>query len=253
MVSTIPFTYLIGWSKQNIWYYGVRYKDGANPLHLWTKYFTSSKLVKNYRVIFGEPDVIQIRKTFSSKSDARLWESKVNRRLTVKSEKFLNQFDGTEKFGTLGMVPAIDVRTGQSILVSQTEYVENKGTKYKHHTTGRVNSDKIKADISKRNTGKVPVIDIETGDAKVITTEEFYKLRDIKYKALSEGRTLNIDPKLKDLRSKAASKANEGFVPCFDTQTLQRTRVTKEEFGALKNIRYLRFNSKEYIENFKNQ
>lgn len=58
-----PYTYLIGWSEHNLWYYGVRYANSTIPENdLWVKYFSSSKYVKDIRKEFGEPDVIQIRK-----------------------------------------------------------------------------------------------------------------------------------------------------------------------------------------------
>lgn len=86
-----PYTYLIGWSKQNKWYYGVRYSKNCNPADLWVKYFTSSKKVKEFRKINGDPDVIQIRKTFVDSKAAKLWEDKVLRRMRVHIDtKFIN-------------------------------------------------------------------------------------------------------------------------------------------------------------------
>jgi hypothetical protein len=88
----IPYTYLIGWSDHNKWYYGVRFAVNCNPNDLWKTYFTSSNIVKRFREEYGEPDIIQIRKTFANKNDAILWESKVLERLfVVKSEKWLNK------------------------------------------------------------------------------------------------------------------------------------------------------------------
>lgn len=89
-----PYTYLIGWSAHNIWYYGVRYSNGCNPEDLWKTYFTSSKYVKEAREKYGEPDIIQIRKTFVSEYQARNWETKVLQKLKVTlREDFLNQTD----------------------------------------------------------------------------------------------------------------------------------------------------------------
>lgn len=79
----IPYTYLIGWSKLDKWYYGVRYAKGCNPNDLWVKYFTSSNNVKKFRKANGEPDVIQIRRIFDNKSKALLWEHKVLKRMKV--------------------------------------------------------------------------------------------------------------------------------------------------------------------------
>lgn len=79
-----PFTYYICWSNLDIHYYGVRFANGCNPTDLWTKYFTSSDRVKEFRKIHGEPDVIQIRKIFEDIQDARIWESRVLRKMKVK-------------------------------------------------------------------------------------------------------------------------------------------------------------------------
>lgn len=62
-----PYTYLIGWSNLNKYYYGVRYKKDCEPNDLWVLYFTSSQEVQEYRAIYGDPDVIQVRKTFKTK------------------------------------------------------------------------------------------------------------------------------------------------------------------------------------------
>lgn len=88
-----PYTYLIGWTELNKWYYGVRYcekysrtciyKTGCHPDDLWKTYFTSSKVVKQYREEYGEPDVIEIRKTFTSKEKAIKWEERVLQSLDV--------------------------------------------------------------------------------------------------------------------------------------------------------------------------
>lgn len=97
--SFIPFTYLIGWSKQNLYYYGVRYANKSHPKQLWSTYFTSSKYVKSARSVYGEPDVIQIRKTFKDKKSAIIWESKVLRRMNMAYDKrFINLNQPGENF-----------------------------------------------------------------------------------------------------------------------------------------------------------
>lgn len=87
----MPYTYLIGWSQYRKFYYGSSYRKGCDPSDLWTKYFTSSKSVARLRAIYGEPDIIQIRRTFETAEQARRWEVKVLRRMNaVKREDFLN-------------------------------------------------------------------------------------------------------------------------------------------------------------------
>lgn len=97
-----PYTYLIGWSHLNKWYYGCSYKSAtkkANPDQLWKSYFTSSKIVKNFRKKYGEPDIIQIRKKFNTAEQALQWEAKVIIRMNmVNDQKFLNQRNMSGKF-----------------------------------------------------------------------------------------------------------------------------------------------------------
>lgn len=86
-----PFTYLIGWSEHRKYYYGVRYCKDCHPKDLWVKYKTSSALVKRFYNKHGEPNIIQIRKTFKTKESALLWEGKVLRRIdAAKDDRFLN-------------------------------------------------------------------------------------------------------------------------------------------------------------------
>lgn len=95
------YTYLIGWSATNKWYYGVRYAEKSTPLELWTTYFTSSKHVAAYRKQHGEPDVVEIRRTFDTPDKAREWEHKVLRRLGVRAkDEWLNMCDNRFPFVT---------------------------------------------------------------------------------------------------------------------------------------------------------
>jgi hypothetical protein len=90
----IYYTYIIGWSKHNRFYYGVRYSKNSNPKELWKTYFTSSKHVLQFRQIYGEPDIIDIRKTFDNVNKARLWENTVLRRLKViEKDIWINKTD----------------------------------------------------------------------------------------------------------------------------------------------------------------
>lgn len=72
----IPYTYFIKWSAQNKWYYGVRYAKGCSPNDFWIIYKTSSKHVKEFIKIHGDPDIKEIRKTFSDVDKARFWEER---------------------------------------------------------------------------------------------------------------------------------------------------------------------------------
>lgn len=90
------YTYRIKWSQLGVSYYGCRTAKTANPSDLWVKYFTSSNAVKKFRKMYGEPDIIQVRKTFSSGYAAYDWESRVLKRLKVKTTHlWLNQSDNS--------------------------------------------------------------------------------------------------------------------------------------------------------------
>ena len=100
-----PYTYLIGWSKLNKWYYGSRcakktnclYESGCHPDDFWVTYHTSSDVVTAFREEHGEPDVREIRKTFSNADDAKAWEHRILQRMNVvKNDKWLN---GNDKLG----------------------------------------------------------------------------------------------------------------------------------------------------------
>ena len=132
----IPYTYLIGWSHLNIWYYGSKTGKDAAPDTFWKTYFTSSKHVKNFRKEHGEPDVIEVRKTFSCPLKAREWEHKTLWRLkVVPDSKWLNKSYGNGKFHTSGMTNIvtpegniITVPTDHPMIIAG-EYINVNGNK----------------------------------------------------------------------------------------------------------------------------
>ena len=98
--KTIPYCYLIGWSLLGKYYYGVKFGQNSHPDNFWKNYFTSSQIVKQYRTEYGEPDLIQIRKTFhvstynnleSAQDAAVKHEQKVLKRAKlIEKNSFLN-------------------------------------------------------------------------------------------------------------------------------------------------------------------
>jgi hypothetical protein len=91
----LPYTYLIGWTALDKWYYGVRHAQGCHPSDFWEKYFTSSTYVTEIRQLYGDPDIIQIRKTFANAVSAMHWERNVLTRLNVaESARWINQSCG---------------------------------------------------------------------------------------------------------------------------------------------------------------
>lgn len=130
-----PYTYLIGWSSHNKWYYGVRYAKNCNPSDLWKTYFTSSKHVKYFRELHGEPDVIQIRRTFADAASAKKWEASVLRKMNVMNEdRFLNKSVNGEflKEGPQSR-EHVEKRTKASVItrLKRGNYVPSEKTKLK--------------------------------------------------------------------------------------------------------------------------
>ena len=148
-----PFTYLIGWTWLDRWYYGVRYARGCHPDDLWTKYFTSSGVVKEYREEHGEPDVIEVRQTFNDSLQAREWEEKVLRRLNaVKDERWLNRGNSGKSFFCKGHSEESKKRMkgrprSEETRIKISQSMKNKEIK-------RTNSEETRIKISQSNKGK---------------------------------------------------------------------------------------------------
>lgn len=89
------FTYLIGWSTHQKFYYGSRYSKDADPSQLMTTYMTSSEYVKEFIELHGMPDIVEVRRTFDSVDECRQWEMKVLQRMkVVSSDTWLNRSAG---------------------------------------------------------------------------------------------------------------------------------------------------------------
>ena len=144
-----PYTYLIGWSLQNKWYYGCRYADNCNPDDLWVTYFTSSIYVKEMIRTHGNPDIIKIRKIFSIKSDAVLWEARVLKKLYKNRKYWLNRRFSSTKF-------IIDKITIQNNIDSKKNRTPEYDAIVKQHISngsvqGHLNrSAQTKIDVSKK-------------------------------------------------------------------------------------------------------
>lgn len=92
---TTPYTYLLKHIPTGKFYYGCRFAEGCHPSDFWVSYKTSSKYVKMLVDEYGSDTfVFEIRKTFDKVIDARMWETKVLKRLDVTHrDDFLNRTD----------------------------------------------------------------------------------------------------------------------------------------------------------------
>jgi len=94
----LPYGYIIFWKSLHKYYIGVEYKTSdrmgksAHPNNIWKTYFTSSKIVKDYTLKYGEPDIIRVVKTFETKEECLVWEESIlNRVNAATNKKWLNR------------------------------------------------------------------------------------------------------------------------------------------------------------------
>lgn len=227
----VPYTYLIGWSKLNAWYYGVEYGDKAkiaNPSNLWSNYFTSSKRVKEFRKLYGDPDVIQVRRTFKTRVEARDWEHKVLRRMKVVfDEKWLNKTDHK--------VCDVDPEIRKEINTKSA--AERKGKKFPEISKAKKGKENPK--LSERRKGLVTCVD-SNGTYLLVSKEEFYNRDDLvgiqKGKKNPKGAEKQrgkkrpwISERWKGVKRPEQSARRKGTVSCVDT-TGTHLFVSKEEF-----------------------
>lgn len=88
----VPYTYYLFHVPTRKKYYGVQYSKKAHPNNLWKTYFSSSKSVKKLIEQYGKDSFkVEIRKTFSSQTEALCWEQRVLQKLNVpQKEEWLN-------------------------------------------------------------------------------------------------------------------------------------------------------------------
>ena len=132
----LSYTYLIGWSNLDLWYYGVRWRNirlkRTPEEDLWIYYFTHSKPVKHMRAFIGEPDVIHIDKTFNSIDKARKYESKVLiEHNAKKSPHWLNKHD---RIGQPIMIGKDNPMYGKKIWLGKNHTEESKNEMRKSKT-----------------------------------------------------------------------------------------------------------------------
>ena len=134
---TSPYTYLLGWAKLNTYYYGLRFAQGCHPDDLWKTYFTSSCYVAKFVEQHGDPDIIQIRKTFTVIPTAQLWEHRVLKRMKViHRNDFLNRTDNksiTPLYGNNNPAtrPEVQKKISDGVLLwYKTNDNPNLGTKW---------------------------------------------------------------------------------------------------------------------------
>lgn len=186
---TTPYTYLIGWSYLNRWYYGVRYQKGCDPNDLWNPYKTSSKHVSQFIKDHGDPDIIQVRKTFNNRQSALLFEHKVLRRMCViRKEQWINKTDNR----------AINNAYDEQVARAKKMGANNRGRKLSEETKRKMSE---KAKLRKHST--------HSEETKRKMSESH------RGKTLSESHRNNISSSLKGELNPMFGKKNE-FLSSFN-------------------------------------
>jgi hypothetical protein len=144
---TVPYTYRIGWTNLDKYYYGVRYAKGCAPEELWVKYKTSSKHVEKFAAKHGDPDLIEVRKIFDDSNKARDWENKAIRRAGLVDNKYyLNytnnkaipvvKFDRIKNLTNRKKFDEFDEETKSRIRKQSSEFAKNM------HASGMIRYEK---------------------------------------------------------------------------------------------------------------
>ena len=156
-IDRTPYTYLIGWSRFDIWYYGVRFSKNCHPSDLFKSYFTSSKHVHTFCLAFGFPDVIIVKNIFDNKQKALIHENKILRRLNAHTHpKMLNASNGYGKY----FGDSSGKKQSQEHIIKRTS--QRIGTKHPIGTSEK---------ISKVHKNKITVIDDNGTIFKISNTD----------------------------------------------------------------------------------
>jgi hypothetical protein len=195
-----PYTYLIGWSDLNKYYYGMRYakqkcclyETGCHPNDLWITYFTSSKEVSIYRKKYGEPDIVQIRRTFSNAKSAKIWEHNVLLKLkAATSDKWLNKTYAMVEFNlheyNTGKKRSNEQKIRMSVAQKGRTISKNHAKKISNATKGRKpwNTGKTLTGIKYKTTAKKWIIcNLETKhEFSVFSLREWCIAQHLNYQA----------------------------------------------------------------------
>ena len=153
----LSYVYLIGWSKLDLWYIGVRYAQTKRrqDYDLWIDYFTHSIPVKHMRAFIGEPDIIHYDKIFDSKEEAIEYELEILKEHDVKNNSnFLNKSIG--KASNYKRTKEINEKTSKSNKnpsekTRQKMSENNKGRNNPMYGISHTEKAKLKIGIASKN------------------------------------------------------------------------------------------------------
>jgi hypothetical protein len=139
MEDRTPYLYLVGWSKENVWYIGRQTGVNCHPGNLWVSYFTSSKYVKSFRDEHGEPNIIECRWVFDSIEECCASEDRLLERLKIgfDNKLFLNKKPG-RKWHNHGATFNMPKNKANAILKETGERLGKISTEDQRWKTGEV-------------------------------------------------------------------------------------------------------------------
>lgn len=179
---------------------------------------------------------------------ARRYESRINRRLAVKSPKFLNRHDGGIGWSTYDKVICDDLRAGERVLVSRDEFIAGNGTLYQSFHKGRKKSELSVQRMRASNTGIVRCTDVLTGKVVRMSKAEWAQRDPDRYVHNSKGRKQSQAQV--QSRSAATSKANTGMIPVFDSTQQVFTRVSKDVYWSQGQVKRYHFTASKIAKAF---
>lgn len=268
------YTYVLRWTQHGKSYYGARWSKNARPDDLCTTYFSSSETVKQFIEKNGLPDVVQVRRLFSSYEDVIQWEYRVLTKLKAnKSEHWLNKCNGSptpgfycndgmvtakDSMGRIAVVSKEDFCSGEYAGIRKGAVPHNKGLQLDLSTRAKISSAvksyfssengiNRRAQISKSTLGIVACINLKTGLTERVSKEAFEASDHLV--GVNHGVTQSEEHRRKNseantgrihseaTRSKISSALKgkkKNLVACFDTLEKKCVSLSSAEFHSNK-------------------
>ena len=182
------YVYVVGWTHLQTYYLGCRYAAHAQTRDLWTRYFTSSDYVRQFREAHGEPDIREVlfigdrhevlslerecirqyglvddprwlnRANGTNPGKGRVWHhSEEDRRKKSEAMKALWADSAFREKRHIGPRPPVSQATRAAIREARARQVFSEETRAKLSAAGkrREVSDETRAKLSAASAGKV--------------------------------------------------------------------------------------------------
>jgi hypothetical protein len=152
-----PFAYLLKSKIDGRRYYGIRYCKDADPIQLWTTYFTSSPIVESYIAKYGKDSFeVEIRKVFETAEQALNWEHRILTRIDAANRSdWLNLSNGYQCWGAR---KELGYTVSESTKKKMSRYAKNRTEdhwkNWKESRMGRSQTEETKKKIGNANRGR---------------------------------------------------------------------------------------------------